>query len=96
MKNPPIHPISREQQLVMQNDILMRQLQQQGALRASASKLALGEIMDGISFTLLAAESLDPETKAVSIKDLANLKKLLEKVLVGDWTSPVSRIAIPR
>jgi hypothetical protein len=28
--------------------------------------------------------------------DLVNLKKLLEQVLSGEWTLPVSRIALPR
>jgi hypothetical protein len=96
MQNPPIKPISREHQLQLQLEVVSGQLGQMMGVRAKSSKLTLGEVMDGIGFTLQTAQGSDPEESAVAKQDLNNLKKLLEKVLSGDWTSPVSRIAIPR
>lgn len=88
--------MSREAQLEAQVNQLIGQLTQMMENRSRQTKMTMGELMDGIAFTLQAAKHADPEVRKTAEGDLVNLKKLLEQVLSGEWTLPVSRIALPR
>jgi hypothetical protein len=98
MQNPPIRKLNREQQLVMENEQLKMQLQSILGTRSIATKLTLGEVMDGIAYSIQAAQHPDPEISLRAQQDLANLKVLIEKVMAGQWEASTSgsRIVIPR
>src|SRR5260370_29578045 len=92
---PPRRPLSHEQQLQMQNELMKQQLIHQNSLRAQFTKLVMGQVMDGIAFTLQSAKSPDPEVAQGAQQDLANLKKLLDQVLSEEWKTAISRISLP-